>query len=93
MASNNKSNGNNWSDEIASYHHNHQPSTRHQHRGQMSDYREKIPPNEEEEGVVPYETEQIVDSEWEDFEKLLRSVSVSIPLFLLLLLLLLPFYA
>ena len=43
-------------------------------RGQMSDYREKIPPNDgdQEGGVVPYENEEIVDSEWEDFEKLLR---------------------
>lgn len=60
-------NNSNWSDEMSNYHHNHQ-QPRH-HRGQMSDYREKIPP---EEGVVPYENEEIVDSEWEDFEKLLR---------------------
>lgn len=68
---NNTNNNPNWSDEMNKYHHNHQPP-RHQHRGQMSaDYRDKIPPNEDE-GAVPYETEQIVDSEWEDFEKLLR---------------------
>lgn len=49
-----------------------QPNRHNLGRGQMSDYREKIPPNSEgEEGeVVPYEND--VDSEWEDFEKLLR---------------------
>lgn len=46
----------------------------HHHRAQLSDYRDKISPDGEEDGqVVPYEKdEQIVDSEWEDFEKLLR---------------------
>lgn len=66
---------NNWTDEMASFHHNnnHQ-QPRHPLRGQMSDYREKIPPNETttDEGVVSNENEEIVDSEWEDFEKLLR---------------------
>lgn len=52
---------------------NHQ-NRHHSGRGQMSDYREKIPPNsegEEGEEVLPY-GENDVDSEWEDFEKLLR---------------------
>lgn len=46
----------------------------HRHRSQVSDYREKIPPNQaqDQEVGVHYENEEIVDSEWEDFEKLLR---------------------
>lgn len=69
---NKMSNKNNWSDEMAGFHKTPQPSSRHSHhRNQMSDYRDKIPPNEDQ-GVVPYENEEIVDSEWEDFEKLLR---------------------
>lgn len=66
-----KPNGN-WSDEMNNFQHR----LLHHHRAQLSDYREKIPPHggEEADGqVVPYEKdEQIVDSEWEDFEKLLR---------------------